>query len=140
MTESQSVLLIDSDVLAAMTIRHAFVRHDVHHPVICVGDHEEALLTLQHLLHEQPCLILLDTQCPGLDLESFLQHLKADGTLAQVPVVALGNEVDQPLESILHRSGIADAVIKADDYAELSNQIGSLAKYWTELRLAAVAA
>ncbi|MFC1766626.1 hypothetical protein ACFL6U_31685 [Planctomycetota bacterium] len=139
-TDSQAVLLIESDPLAAMTISHALVRHEVHHPVICASDSEDALLKLRHHLHERPCLILVDTQCNGLGLEEFLGYLMADSALAQVPVVALGVEPDQQLESLLHRHGIADVVAKASDYAELSDQIGRLVKYWTELRLAAVAA
>lgn len=138
--DSQAVLVIESDTLAAMTICHAFVRHDVNHPVICATDYEEALLKMAHHLDMPPSLILVDTECAGMGLEAFLQQIKASSDLSQVPVIALGNELDQQLESLLHRPGIADAVVKASDYADLSNQVGRLVKYWTELRLAAAAA
>ena len=123
-----------------MTIQYVCKVNKVKHPVLCVPDCEAALLSLRHHLDENPCLILLDIQCSELGIDYFLEHLQSDSELAQIPVIALGGEPDEQLESYLNRPEIADVVSKATDYAELADQMGRLLKYWTELRLAAAAA
>jgi CheY-like chemotaxis protein len=140
MTRSQAILLIDSDVLAAMTIGHALIRHDVPHPLTHVPSASEALLFLRHRCDQRPGLILADSRTIGSALTQTLSALGDDGELATIPVVVLGQGSPEHVDRLRQQQGVDDAILKATDYVELSDQIGHLIKCWTELGVAAVAA
>ena len=139
-TDSHAILVIESDPLAAMTICHTLVRQAVPVPAVHARNYEDALLLLRHHLRQRPSLMLVDTQDQARPLEDFLGLLRVDKHLAAIPVVALVSEPTLSLESLVHRTGIADAMAKAPDYAEFSEQIAHLITYWITLRLASLAA
>lgn len=140
MSVPPSILLIDSDPLAAMTIGHSFKRHAIRHPLIHAFDTQAAILYLRHHCPVTPCLILLDTEGPGKTWAHTLAYLQAEGERAQIPVLAMGRGSQDQLDTLRQYPGVTDALIKEPDYAALAEQIGHTVKYWTELKLKAAAA
>lgn len=78
-------ILVIEDNPANMKLA-SLLLHNVGHKVLCAGDAETGL-TLARA--EQPDLILMDIQLPGMDGLAATALLKKDPATASIPVIAL---------------------------------------------------
>jgi two-component system, cell cycle response regulator DivK len=78
------VLIIEDN--AANTKLASLLLHNVGHVVLCAVDAEAGLTLAQT---EQPDLILMDLQLPGMDGLAATALLKKDPVTAAIPVIAL---------------------------------------------------
>ncbi len=89
-----------------------------------VANSGQAVLSLA--TQERPDLILMDLGMPGLDGWQATAQLKADPTLAHIPVVALtGHTLDEYRARAL-AAGCAGYLVKPFEYAELMALIAQL--------------
>ena len=132
MSYVSSILLIERNPLDARTIGFALVRHSVEGLFVHTKDCDEACLYLRNFAHERPSLILLDLESSEPGTHGFIRLIKSDERLWHVPMVVITRTPEQhPIDTYLNM-GVDDHLCKPEDYSELSDQVGSLARYWTD--------
>jgi diguanylate cyclase (GGDEF)-like protein len=113
---SASILVIDDSAVARELILDALRRADLQATLLVARNGGEALTLLQR----QPAdVILCDLEMPGIDGLGFLDRVKADETLREIPVIILtGHETREEKIRGLER-GACDYVTKPFDPGEL---------------------
>jgi CheY-like chemotaxis protein len=131
MRNTRPILLVEDDVIDAMTVRRAFRDLKVLNPLTHVTNGEEALSYLRDQRNESPCVILLDLNMPKMSGTEFLQVVKSDATLQQIPVVILttSNEERDVVESF--RMCVGGYIVKPVDYKKFVEAIKLIDIYWT---------
>lgn len=127
---SRPVLLVEDDVIDAMTIRRAFRDLNMTNPLVHVTDGEEAFERLRDERSDKPCLILLDLNMPKMNGIEFLAVAKADRALKRIPVIVLttsGEERDV-VESF--RLSVAGYIVKPFDYEAAVKTLKIVDEYW----------
>jgi two-component system chemotaxis response regulator CheY len=93
-----SVLVVedDADLRAAV----ADILEDAGFEVHVAENGQDALHVFGELGHqgERPCLVLLDLMMPVMDGFTFMEHVRADPGLSQVPIVVFSASVREPPE------------------------------------------
>jgi len=92
---------------------------------------ELALAHLRGAANEKPGLILLDLHLPGISGAEFLQVIKADPALVEIPVIVLTSS--QARQDILHSFDLRAAgyVVKPSTYAEALEALKIINGYWS---------
>ena len=131
MRNSKPILLVEDDVVDAMTAKRALNDLKVDSPLVTRSNGEEALEYLRSGNGEMPCVILLDLNMPKMDGFEFLRVAKADEELKQIPVIVLttSKEENDKIESF--RLGVAGYVSKSIDYKKFVESIKIIDLYWT---------
>ena len=80
-----ATVLVIEDNPANMKLT-CLLMHNVGHAVLCAGDAETGLMMARA---EQPDLILMDIQLPGMDGFAATALLKQDPATASIPIIAL---------------------------------------------------
>ena len=107
MNDGATVLVVDDDDAVRLLIARLLQRQQ--HKVTTAADGQQAW----QLLHEQPFdLVLLDVVMPGLSGPKLLAQIKADSTLAPIPVLMVSAVEDT--EAIAHclELGAEDYLVK----------------------------
>jgi CheY-like chemotaxis protein len=88
-----NVLLVEDDEVDVMTVRRAFRKGHITNPLYVANNGLEALNVLrgksEHAMPPERRLILLDLNMPQMGGIEFLQVLRADQQLKEIPVVVL---------------------------------------------------
>jgi CheY-like chemotaxis protein len=137
MEEKQlSVLLVDDDEVDVMTVKRAFKKNNITHPLYVASNGLEALEllssnTLPKLLPQGRRLILLDLNMPKMNGIEFLRELRADPALRAIPVIVLttSNEDKDKVEA--YNLNVAGYIIKPVTFSKFVEAIATLNKYWT---------
>ena len=127
MTESGAapieILLVEDDPGDVLITREAFAEHKLRNRLSVLADGVEALAYLRgegrYVDRALPDLILLDLNLPRMDGRRLLEILRADPTLARIPVVVL---TASPAEEDFLRGfrlGVDAYVDKPVDFARL---------------------
>jgi two-component system cell cycle response regulator DivK len=109
-----ATILVVEDNIANMTLA-VFLLNSVGHTVLSASD-AEAGLTLAK--EEQPDLILMDIQLPGMDGLQATALLKADQTTRAIPVVALTALAMKGDEERIRAAGCDGYIAKPMRYQE----------------------
>lgn len=127
----EPILLVDSDVADAMMVSRAFTELETARPLVHTTSSEEALLYLKSSNGRMPCLILLDLGSPRVSSFDFLEAIKADEALSEIPVVMLAESDEQ--EDVLgsFQLGAVGYMVKSDDYADFFETIRTIYIYWS---------
>jgi|GEM_PF-5029053 len=75
-----------------------------------------------------PDLIVLDVDLPGGTSLKFLQELRKDSSLTNLPVVAMAWTDDRPTVRTLEGLGVVDYVVKPMRFAELITVVGGFCR------------
>ena len=137
MEEKQiSVLLVDDDEVDVMTVRRAFKKNNITHPLYVASNGLEALELLSNntwpkWLPEGRRLILLDLNMPKMNGIEFLRELRADPALRAIPVIVLttSNEDKDKVEA--YNLNVAGYIIKPVTFSKFVQAMATLNKYWT---------
>lgn len=140
-----NLLLVEDEPADAFLIRLAFDEGRVPVTLHHVLDGEEALAFLRSAAPHQgtqlPDLILLDLNLPCMNGRTFLQQLKSEPRLVQIPVVVLStsdSEADLRSSYALNAAGYITKPIDVDTYIQI---VQGLYQYWGQtVRLPNVAA
>jgi CheY-like chemotaxis protein len=125
------VLLLEDDMVDAMTVRRAMKDLKVTNPLIRVVNGEDALKYLRDESNSKPCVILLDLNMPKMNGVEFLKIVKADHNLRAIPVVVLTtSKADQDRDDCFNNS-VAGYIVKPVDYQGFLEAIRILNLYWT---------
>jgi signal transduction histidine kinase/CheY-like chemotaxis protein len=97
------ILLVDDEEVMRYIVRQLLPRS--RYSLIAMGDGHEGLRCLRD---ENPDVVLLDINMPEMDGYQFLERVRNDSNVAEVPVIVLTSAVLEPdKRSLLHRaSGI----------------------------------
>lgn len=130
MQNMQPILLIEDDCIDTMTVRRALKEHCVEAELIHMIDGEDALEYLRGEGGEKPCVILLDLHAPKMSGFDFLQVVKADDFLKDIPVVVFSGSNEQDAIDRVFSLGASDYIIKSTEYTEFCESFGSIARFW----------
>jgi CheY-like chemotaxis protein len=131
MDTSISILLVEDDMVEAMTVKRALKDLKVTNPLRVAGNGEEALEYLRNENNERPGLILLDLNMPKMNGLELLQILKADPSLRTIPVIVLTTSKHDQDKVATFNLSVAGYMIKPVEYGQFVNTIRAINLYWT---------
>ncbi len=131
MRSDKPILIIDDDLVDAMTIKRAFKDIDVTNRIDLVGNGEEALEFLRDEENEKPCLIFLDLNMPKMSGIELLRIIRKDENLNMIPVIILTTSKDEHDKIVSFKLGIAGYMVKPVDYMKFIDVIKTIKDYWT---------
>jgi CheY-like chemotaxis protein len=130
-----SLLLVDDDEVDAMTVKRAFKKNNITHPLYVATNGLEALTLLRSnemlkLMSGQRILILLDLNMPKMSGIEFLRELRADPELRALPVIVLttSNEDKDKVEA--YNLNVAGYILKPVTFTKFVEVMGTIHKYW----------
>ena len=131
MKPDKPILVVDDDLVDAMTIRRAFKDIDMQNHLILAGNGEEALLFLRDNDNEKPSLIILDLNMPKMSGLELLQILKRDEFLKQIPVIILTTSRDEQDKIYSFSLSVAGYFVKPVDYLQFLDVMKVIKQYWS---------
>ena len=131
MKDFKPILLVEDDTVDAKTIKRAFEDLKVRNKIIHVTNGEEALEYLQNSHNKKPRVILLDLNMPKMNGIEFLQAVKPDATLKQIPVVVLTTSSEEEDIVKSFNLGVAGYITKPGTYAGFVEKLKTVEIYWS---------
>lgn len=131
MIKNKPILLVEDDMIDAMTVKRALKELNVINPVHSVENGEEALEYLYDNLKENPGIILLDLNMPRMNGIEFLKIAKNDDSLRHIPVVVLTTSLEEMDRIDTFNLGIAGYMVKPVDYKQFVDVIKAIKLYWS---------
>ena len=135
MRNSKPILLVEDDDVDVMTVKRALKDLNIKNRLVCTANGEEALEYLNNNGNKKPCIILLDLNMPKMNGIEFLQIVKADDTLKEIPVIVLTTSSQQQDIAESFKLSVAGYIVKSVDYAEYTEAINTINLYWTLSKL-----
>jgi len=131
MTELKSILLVEDDIVDAMSVKRALRDINVTNPLYHVENGVEALEFLRDKEKPRPTIILLDLNMPKMGGIEFLSIMKKDETIKRIPVVILTTSKAEYDKVQTFDLGVAGYMIKPVDYQQFMEVIRAMCMYWT---------
>ena len=104
-------------------------------PVLHFTNGENALHYLTSKVNEKPCIILLDLNMPRMNGIEFLNVVKANEQLIQIPVIVLTTSREQRDIVNSFELSVAGYLVKPVDYEQFVNAISTIKRYWSLSKL-----
>lgn len=131
-----NVLLVEDDEVDIMNVKRAFKRNNITNPLYTAANGLEALAVLRGEDQSLPAvpptrrLILLDLNMPKMGGLEFLQELRSDAVLRNIPVVVLttSNEDRDRIEA--YNLNVAGYILKPVTFINFAEVMATLNKYW----------
>lgn len=137
-----NILLVEDDEVDVMTVQRAFKKGNITNPLFIAGNGLEALAMLRGE-PGQPCIIpserriiLLDLNMPKMNGLEFLQELRADPTIRQIPVVVLTTSNEEQDRIQAYSLNVAGYILKPVTFSIFVELMITLNKYWTLCEMA----
>jgi len=89
MQNTKPILLVDDDDINVMIVRRALKTLNVANELVRAANGEDALEYLKNNDNQKPCLIFLDLNMPRMNGWEFLDILKTEPSLQNIPVAIL---------------------------------------------------
>lgn len=136
MKTDEAILLVEDDVVDAMTVKRALKDLNVTNKLIVKGNGEEALAYLRDENNERPCIIILDLNMPKMNGIEFLRAVKQDEQLRRIPAVVLTTSKGEQDRFQTFDLSIAGYMIKPVEYPQFVDVVRNINLYWTLSELA----
>ena len=131
MRSSKPILLVEDDLVDAMTVKRALKELNITNQLDIVNNGEEALTFLRNPENEKPGIILLDLNMPKMNGIEFLQIVKKDDGLKKIPVVVLTTSKEDQDKVDSFNFGVSGYMIKPVDYRKFVEVVKAIDLYWT---------
>lgn len=131
MHNEKPILLVEDDMVDAMTIKRAMSEINITNPVHHAHNGLEALEFLQDADASRPCIILLDLNMPKMNGIEFLEEIKHVEEFRTIPVVVLTTSSQEQDKLASFQNGVAGYMNKPVDYKQFVELIRSIKLYWT---------
>ncbi|MCB9015957.1 MAG: response regulator [Lentimicrobiaceae bacterium] len=131
MIKNKPILLVEDDMIDAMTVKRALKELNILNPVVTVENGEEALTYLRDSENEKPGIILLDLNMPRMNGIEFLGIAKKDDNLKLIPVIVLTTSLDEIDRVDTFNLGVAGYMVKPVDYKKFVEVIKAIKLYWS---------
>ena len=142
MKQQDSILLAEDDRVDVMAIQRAFRLNKITNPLYVVSNGEEALAFLRHegdyadaKTSPRPGLILLDLNMPRMNGLEFLDIVKNDPEIREIPVVVFTSSIEEADIKASFRNGVAGYLVKPVTFEKLVQAISTFDLYWTLSKL-----
>jgi CheY-like chemotaxis protein len=130
MQDTDPILLVEDDIVDAMTVKRTLKDINMTNAVVHVANGEEALAHLRDAKSSRPFLILLDINMPKMNGIELLKVMKEDDKLKTIPVVMLTTSTnDRDIIQSFHLS-VAGYMVKPVDYQEFVETMRTVEAYW----------
>ncbi|MDD5063399.1 MAG: response regulator [Phycisphaerae bacterium] len=123
------VLLVEDDTIDAMTFERAIKELKVQNGLVHTTDGKRALEYLRTPGNTKPCVIFLDLNMPEMNGIEFLQIIRADDTLKEIPVVMLAASSEEKNIIETFNFGVAGYIFKPVDAKKL-DEFKLIKLYW----------
>ncbi len=130
-------LLIEDDEVDVMNVKRAFKKINVMNPLYVATNGLEALAMLRNENSDSPTipvtqlLILLDLNMPRMNGIEFLQELRADPVLKNIPVVVLTTSNQEQDRVEAYQLNVAGYIVKPVIFSNFVETMATLNQYWT---------
>ncbi|MFA5251398.1 MAG: response regulator [Phycisphaerae bacterium] len=124
-------MLVEDDGVDAMTVKRAFKDLEIANPLVLTLNGEEALEYLKSEENKKPCIILLDLNMPRMNGLEFMQVVKADDKLKEIPIVVLTTSHENRDKAESFKLGVAGYMLKRINYKEFVEMVRAIILYWT---------
>ncbi|HPG32572.1 MAG TPA: response regulator [Lentimicrobium sp.] len=131
MIKNKPILLVEDDMIDAMTVKRALKELNILNPVVTVENGEEALTYLRDSENEKPGIILLDLNMPRMNGIEFLGIAKKDDNMKLIPVIVLTTSLDEIDRVDTFNLGVAGYMVKPVDYKKFVEVIKAIKLYWS---------
>ena len=131
MDNLKPILLIEDDIVDALSAKRAFKEVNVQNDVVHVKNGEEALEFLQDDKNKKPCLLLLDINMPKMNGIEFLEERAKEEKLRLIPCIVLTTSNDDQDKYNSYNLNIAGYMIKPLEYENFVKVIHTIDMYWT---------
>lgn len=131
MIKNKPILLVEDDMIDAMTVKRALKELNVLNKVVTVENGELALEYLHNSENETPGIILLDLNMPRMNGIEFLGVAKKDDHLKQIPVIVLTTSLEEIDRVDTFNLGVAGYMVKPIDYKQFVEVIRAIKLYWS---------
>lgn len=135
------VLLVEDNPDDALLARRALGRCGVTTDLVVAESGEEGLACLfQHPEEgrpepQQPVLVLLDLNLPGIDGIEVLRRIRADSRTRTLPVVVLTSSIARLDVAACYELGANGFVQKAVDFDQFQESMRALTEYWLRVNV-----
>lgn len=132
-----NILLVEDDVVDVMNVRRAFQKNNINNPIFVASNGLEALEMLRGTADRPPVvpkrrrIILLDLNMPKMGGLEFLQALRADLDLRNVPVVVLTTSNRDRDRVEAYNLNVAGYILKPVTFSQFTQVVVTLNQYWT---------
>lgn len=130
MRDNSPVLLVEDDLVDAMTVSRSFQDLDITNKIEHCVNGVEALARLQEMT-TKPSIILLDINMPKMNGIEFLERIKKAEEYLSIPVVVLTTSNDDRDKMESYNLGIAGYMLKPVDYQQFVQIMRNINVYWT---------
>jgi CheY-like chemotaxis protein len=137
-----NILLVEDDEVDVMTVQRAFKKGNINNPLYIAGNGIEALAMLRGQSGIVPAMpterriILLDLNMPKMNGLEFLQELRDDPTIRQIPVVVLTTSNEEQDRVQAYHLNVAGYILKPITFGSFVELMVTLNKYWTLCEMA----
>lgn len=131
MSSEEAILLVEDDIVDAMTVKRAMRDLNVTNSLVVKSNGEEALAYLRDRSNNHPCIIILDLNMPKMNGIEFLKVLKQDEELRRIPAVVLTTSKGEQDRFESFDLSVAGYMIKPVEYPQFVNVVRSINLYWT---------
>jgi CheY-like chemotaxis protein len=129
---SLNILLVEDDEVDVMNVKRAFEKNHITNPLFVASNGLEALEKLRSgEVPQGRRIVLLDLNMPKMNGIEFLRELRNDPALAATPVVVLTTSNNDRDKIDAFNLNVAGYLVKPVTFAEFSDLMVTLNKYWT---------
>ncbi|MCF7972452.1 MAG: response regulator [Phycisphaerae bacterium] len=130
MQSTDPILLVEDDMVDAMTVKRALQDLKVLNEVIHTTNGEEALDYLSNPMNCKPCIILLDINMPKMNGIEFLKEAKSRNDLGLIPVVMLTTSTNDKDMVESFSLNVASYIVKPVDHQQLVDTVETIEAFW----------
>ncbi|MBX2991193.1 MAG: response regulator [Bacteroidetes bacterium] len=131
MKTDETILLVEDDVVDAMTVKRALREINVTNNLVVKANGEEALSYLRDTGNPRPCIIILDLNMPKMNGLELLKALKQDEHLRRIPAVVLTTSKAEQDRFESFNLSVAGYMIKPVEYPQFVDVVRNINLYWT---------
>ncbi|MGB8192773.1 MAG: response regulator [Chitinophagaceae bacterium] len=125
-----SIIIVDDDADDRDSIREAFLENKYEHEYVFFGGADELIVYLKDQTRNNPSLILLDLNMPGMDGREALKQIKGNNDFRHIPIVVLTTSSSHIDRRDSYALGANCFVTKPDTFNKLVDITDSIAKLW----------
>lgn len=133
----RQILLVEDDPRDLELTLHAFAENGIANAVDVARDGGEGLAYLRRQgsfadrTSGDPVVVLLDLKMPRMDGLEMLREVRADATLATLPIVMLTSSKEERDLVRSYELGVNAFVVKPVGFAELVDAVRAVGRFWT---------
>jgi CheY-like chemotaxis protein len=131
MPDTRPILLIEDDRVDAMTVERALKQLRVPNQLILTTNGEQALKYLKNENNELPCVILMDLNMPKINGMEFLQIIKTQESLKDIPVVVMSTSNERQDMDDAAKFGIVMYLVKSLGYEKFVEALSTIEQLWS---------